>query len=61
MSANPVVESITIFPVKSCHYVQVQECQVDNLGIKHDRRFMIIDEKTNRFVSQRYTQIAYNS
>lgn len=49
----PTVESIQIYPIKSCHGVQVQECQVDNLGIKHDRRFMIIYDNNNRFVTQR--------
>ncbi|KAI8389341.1 MOSC N-terminal beta barrel domain-containing protein [Blakeslea trispora] len=47
------VERITIFPIKSCHYVDLSECEVDNMGIKHDRRFMIINADTNRFVTQR--------
>lgn len=50
----PTVESIHIYPIKSCHYIQVDECEVDNLGIKHDRRFMIVYADTNRFVTQRY-------
>ncbi|KAI9481341.1 MAG: MOSC N-terminal beta barrel domain-containing protein [Benjaminiella poitrasii] len=49
----PTVESIHIYPIKSCHYVVVKECEVDSLGIKHDRRFMIVYEDTNRFVTQR--------
>ncbi|OBZ90547.1 Molybdenum cofactor sulfurase [Choanephora cucurbitarum] len=53
-SANQLtVERITVFPVKSCHYVELSECEVDNMGIKHDRRFMIINADTNRFVTQR--------
>lgn len=49
----PTVDSIQIYPIKSCHYIKLQECEVDNLGVKNDRRFMIINEETNRFVSQR--------
>jgi uncharacterized protein YcbX len=49
----PTVEKILVFPIKSCHYVELQECQVDSLGIKHDRRFMIVYADTNRFVTQR--------
>ncbi|KAI7902154.1 MOSC N-terminal beta barrel domain-containing protein [Cokeromyces recurvatus] len=49
----PTVQSIQIYPIKSCHYIQIEECEVDNLGIKNDRRFMIVYEDTNRFVTQR--------
>lgn len=49
----PTVKSINVYPVKSCHYVELQECEVDNLGIKHDRRFMIVYADSNRFVTQR--------
>ena len=53
-SKLPTVQSINIYPIKSCGYVQLEECQVDNLGIKHDRRFMIVnDDETKRFVTQR--------
>ncbi|KAI8064283.1 MOSC N-terminal beta barrel domain-containing protein [Gilbertella persicaria] len=50
---QPTVESIHIYPIKSCHYIKLQECEVDNLGIKHDRRFMIVYADSNRFVTQR--------
>lgn len=49
----PTVEGINIYPIKSCHYISVQECQVDSMGIQHDRRFMIVYEENNRFVTQR--------
>lgn len=49
----PTVVDILVFPIKSCHYVRLQECEVDSLGIKHDRRFMIVYADTNRFVTQR--------
>jgi hypothetical protein len=49
----PTVENIYIYPIKSCHYTQLQECEVDNLGIANDRRFMIIYDDSNHFVTQR--------
>lgn len=52
-SSFPTVVDILVFPIKSCHYVRLQECEVDSLGIKHDRRFMIVYADTNRFVTQR--------
>ncbi|RUP48244.1 hypothetical protein BC936DRAFT_144799 [Jimgerdemannia flammicorona] len=49
----PTLTGISIFPVKSCHSVEIQECDVDALGLLHDRRFMFIDAETNRFITQR--------
>lgn len=49
----PTVEGIRVYPIKSCHGVELEECEVDNLGIKHDRRFMIVYADNNRFVTQR--------
>ncbi|KAI7894601.1 uncharacterized protein EV154DRAFT_498286 [Mucor mucedo] len=57
---TPTVESLHIYPIKSCHGVQVQECKVDNLGIKYDRQFMIIYADNNRFITQRkYTSLVF--
>ena len=52
-STVPVVERIHVYPIKSCHSIELQECEIDNLGIKHDRRFMIIDDESNKFITQR--------
>jgi uncharacterized protein YcbX len=54
-SDSPTVESIFVYPVKSCYRVQMQECEVDNLGIKYDRRFMIVVADSDNFITQRYT------
>lgn len=53
-TSGAIVEGINIYPIKSCHYTSVQECQVDSMGIQHDRRFMIVYQENNRFVTQRY-------
>ncbi|ORE09768.1 hypothetical protein BCV72DRAFT_260560 [Rhizopus microsporus var. microsporus] len=52
-STVPAVERIHVYPIKSCHSIELQECEIDNLGIKHDRRFMIIDDESNKFITQR--------
>lgn len=47
------MENIHIYPVKSCHSIELEECQVGNLGLENDRRFMMIEEDTNKFITQR--------
>ncbi|KAG0175426.1 hypothetical protein DFQ28_000047 [Apophysomyces sp. BC1034] len=49
----PTLTDISIYPIKSCHSIKLKECAVDALGLVHDRRYMFIDELTNRFVTQR--------
>ncbi|KAI9317965.1 MOSC N-terminal beta barrel domain-containing protein [Dichotomocladium elegans] len=52
-SEQPRLSSIRIYPIKSCHAVTVEECEVNELGPANDRTFMIIDKATNRFITQR--------
>ncbi len=51
-AAVPRVTSLNVFPIKSCHALQVEEIQLDAYGVVDDRRFMLVDGN-NRFVSQR--------
>ena len=46
------VIGLNIFPIKSCHALQVDEVELDSHGVVDDRRFMLVDGN-NRFVSQR--------
>ena len=46
------VSALNVFPIKSCHALQVDEIQLDPYGVVGDRRFMVIDGN-KRFVSQR--------
>ena len=49
---------INIYPIKSLGRISLQSAQVEERGLKHDRRWMLIDE-SNRFITQRsYPQIA---
>jgi len=46
------LESITIYPIKSCAGIAVQEARMEERGLRYDRRFMMIDE-SGTFISQR--------
>jgi uncharacterized protein YcbX len=46
------VASVHVYPVKSCRGIDVGEWPLDEAGLRHDRRFMII-HPDGRFVTQR--------
>ncbi len=46
------VESITIYPVKSCRGVSLDSAEIVTRGLMDDRRFMLVDE-SGRFITQR--------
>lgn len=52
-SDNVVVSGLNVFPIKSCGGIRVEEIQLDSYGVVDDRRFMLIDGSSKRFVSQR--------
>jgi uncharacterized protein YcbX len=41
-----------VYPIKSCAGIAMEEWEVDERGLRHDRRWMLVDE-TGRFMSQR--------
>lgn len=46
------VRALTIYPIKGCRGISLQHAHIEDIGLKDDRRFMVIDAD-NRFVSQR--------
>lgn len=50
-----IISSLHLYPVKSLGGVSVTSIEVDSLGPLWDRRFMVIDGSTSRFMSQRNT------
>jgi hypothetical protein len=46
------VAGLHAYPVKSCGGIELERAEVDELGIRHDRRWMIVDGG-GRFLSQR--------
>jgi len=47
------VHSIYHYPVKSCAPVQLQSAQITPSGFLNDRRWMVVDSETGKFVTQR--------
>jgi hypothetical protein len=51
-SASPRVCALYIYPVKGARAIALASAEVLRGGLRHDRRFMVIDE-TGRFLTQR--------
>jgi uncharacterized protein YcbX len=46
------LSGLYVYPIKSCGGIAVEELDVDERGLRHDRRWMLVDE-ANQFISQR--------
>lgn len=46
------VTALNVYPVKSCAGTPLDIAELDKRGIRHDREFMLVDER-HRFVTQR--------
>lgn len=46
------VSSLWVHPVKSCRGVRLDRAELEETGLRHDRRWMVVD-RDGRFVSQR--------
>lgn len=46
------VSQLTIYPIKSLGGINIEETEVEECGLKYDRRWVLVDE-TNTFISQR--------
>jgi len=44
---------INIYPIKGCHRISLQTCVVSKFGLVNDRRWMLVDNESYRFVTQR--------
>jgi uncharacterized protein YcbX len=49
----PRVTSIHVYPIKSCRAIDLKSTRLDELGLLYDRRLMVIDAETSRFLTQR--------
>lgn len=47
-----VVSGLYVYPIKSCAGISLGAAELDERGIRHDRRWMLVDED-GKFVSQR--------
>jgi uncharacterized protein YcbX len=46
------LSGLHVYPIKSCGGIAIQEWEIDERGLRHDRRWMLVDETAN-FMSQR--------
>jgi uncharacterized protein YcbX len=53
MSASLSLTSIHVYPIKSCRAIDLKAARLDELGIGFDRRLMVIDAETSRYLTQR--------
>jgi uncharacterized protein YcbX len=51
-SSGASLSDLCVYPIKSCGGIAVDEWEVDERGLRHDRRWMLVDE-TGSFLSQR--------
>ncbi|MCB2408317.1 MOSC domain-containing protein [Hymenobacter lucidus] len=54
MAAPLILSDLYIYPVKSLGGIRVTEAVVEARGLRHDRRWLIVDER-NQFMTQRQT------
>src|SRR4051812_40496881 len=49
---NPHLSGLFIYPIKGCRGLSLQESRIDELGLVHDRRYLIVDPE-GTFLTQR--------
>jgi uncharacterized protein YcbX len=54
MADTLLLQDIYIYPIKSLGGIRLREADVEARGLRHDRRWLIVDER-NRFMTQRQT------
>ena len=47
-----ILSQLNIYPIKSCKGISLQSAQLEDRGLRHDRRWMVVDGY-QRFISQR--------
>ena len=49
---NVALSGLYVYPIKSCAGISLGSAELDSTGLRHDRRWMLVDE-TGEFMSQR--------
>jgi uncharacterized protein YcbX len=53
MPEQAYLQAIAIHPIKSCHRIDLTECEVGSLGLEGDRRFLVMNGDNFKFITQR--------
>ena len=51
---TPRVAGLFVYPVKSCGRIALERAEVEELGIRSDRRWMVVDERGRFLTSARF-------
>jgi uncharacterized protein YcbX len=51
-NGTPILSRLYVYPIKSCGGISLESAELDTTGLRHDRRWMLVDA-TGGFVSQR--------
>ena len=51
-NGSPVLSGLYVYPIKSCGGIALESAELDATGLRHDRRWMLVDANGG-FVSQR--------
>jgi uncharacterized protein len=52
LAENVTLSGLYVYPIKSCAGISLQSAELSETGLRHDRRWMLVDE-TGEFMSQR--------
>jgi uncharacterized protein len=47
------IAALHVYPVKGCGTIRLDQAELGPLGLRHDRRWMIVDAATSRFLTPR--------
>lgn len=51
------ITAINIYPLKSCHRVELKEALITPLGLAHDRHWMLVDDQYKFISARKYPQL----
>ena len=54
----PTVTQILVYPVKSCRAVSVTEADLDELGLRGDRRYLVVDQDGKQITQRTHPELA---
>jgi uncharacterized protein len=53
LDATGRIAALHVYPVKGCGTIRLDQAELGPLGLRHDRRWMIVDACASQFLTQR--------
>jgi uncharacterized protein YcbX len=54
----PILSALTVYPIKSAGGLAVREWEVDGFGLRHDRRWMVVDRRGHMITQRTHPRLA---